>query len=254
MKSFYEKYREDDGELLAFRRSPYAYPAHFHKNFEIYILRRGRIELSINEKQYEMSDGQIAVIDSYDVHAYSVGDKGNDDCVLLIPYEYLQSFNAERRNLKIQNPIVKDETLAKEILKIVDEYVTDGREERVRIAGIGLILSVLYGKLSFTEDKVRDEVDLLRQILAYLQEHYREDVSRFKIAKELGYTETHVSRIFHRYLKMGISEYVNDLRLAYVEKLRKAGDTRTTIELLYEAGFKSQQTYYRQKKRWDAKL
>lgn len=250
MKSFYEKYREDNGELIVFKRDNRAYPAHFHKNLEIFILLRGRFELLINEKRYEMTDGQIAVIDSYDVHAYGFGSEDSESLVLLIPYEYLQAFNAERRNLKIANPIFKDGALASEILKIADEYLADGREERIRIAGVGLVLALLYGKLSFTEDKNPNEVGLIRQILAYLQEHFKEDVSRFKLAKELGYTETHVSRVFHRYLKTGISEYVNGLRLAYVEKQRRFGDRRTTVELLYEAGFKSQQTYYRAKKRF----
>ncbi|MBQ8308818.1 MAG: helix-turn-helix transcriptional regulator [Clostridia bacterium] len=87
----------------------------------------------------------------------------------------------------------------------------------------------------------------IRSILAYIQQNYRAEISRKSIARALGYTEAHISRVFHRYLGVGLAEYINGLRLAYVKKLRANGDTRTTIELIYEAGFNSQQTYYRVK-------
>lgn len=46
---------------------------------------------------------------------------------------------------------------------------------------------------------------------------------------------------------MGISKYVNNLRLEYVEMNKKLSD-KTLNELIFEAGFNSERTYFRAKK------
>ncbi len=228
------------------------YPLHFHRNLEILLLKRGEYEVIINGENYLVSSGQIAVVDSYDVHGYSSPlalDGEKDSCVVLIPYEYLGTFNARRKNLRIAARVISDEKLCDELLKIVDGYLKTCYPESVKRAATELFLALLFDKMQFTEEKGKDEVILVRNMLAYIHENFQGDVSRGALAKALGYTETHLSKVFHRYLKKGISEYVNGLRLDYIERARENGDERTAIELIYEAGFNSQQTYYRFKKK-----
>ena len=108
---------------------------------------------------------------------------------------------------------------------------------------------MLAERLEFVESRSGDDRVLMRHILIYIQENYRQNLTRASIARALGYTEAHISRVFHRYLQIGISEYINNLRLAYIARLRADGDKRPTGELIFEAGFGSQQTYYRAKAR-----
>lgn len=252
MKSFYEKSREDSRKIVVNRNDNHRFPLHFHRNLEILLLRKGEYEVFINGERYSVSSGQIAVIDSYDVHGYSSPmalDGEQDSCVVLIPYEYLGTFNARRKNLRVAASVFTDENLCDELLKIIDEYLVPRYTENVRRASVELFLALLFEKLQFTEEKGKDEVMLVRNMLAYIHENFQGDVSRGALAKALGYTEAHLSRVFHRYLKKRISEYVNELRLDYIERARENGDERTAIELIYEAGFNSQQTYYRFKKK-----
>ena len=86
-------------------------------------------------------------------------------------------------------------------------------------------------------------------IRAQIKHGMPEDVRRKKIAAALGYTEEHISRVFNRYIGSSISAYLNRVRIEYIERLRRDGDKRPTIELIYESGFKSQQTYYRVKQK-----
>ncbi|MBO5240586.1 MAG: helix-turn-helix transcriptional regulator [Clostridia bacterium] len=249
MRSYYEKHRDDKEQLLFARSSNHTFPPHFHLNLELFALAQGEYELLIGERRRRVVGGEIAVIDSYEVHAYEKmgGAERADDCVLQIPYRYLRRFNVARRNLKIAEPVVRDEALCAEILSLADQYLKKDTDERVKTAAIELILARLVERLQFEEVKSKDEGALIRQILTYIEENYRGEISRKTIARTLGYTEAHVSRVFHRYLGVGIAEYINGLRLAYVERLRAEGDERKTIELIYEAGFNSQQTYYRVK-------
>ena len=93
----------------------------------------------------------------------------------------------------------------------------------------------------------------MRRVLSYIQENFRGDVSRKRISSELGYSPEHISRVFHTYLGKGLSEYVNELRLSYIDSLIEDGDARSITELIYDAGFGSQQTYYRERKKAEKK-
>lgn len=249
MKSFYEKSREDDKRLHIQRNTRHTFAAHFHGNLEVFVVRRGRYHVRVNENEYELTDGQVAVVDSYDIHAYTQLDETGDDCVLIIPYDYLHAFTQRRKSLRINTPVIADEALVSELLEIVDKYLLKESGSWRKEAAIELFLATLFERLEWTEARAKDEGALVRRILAYVHGHYRDEVARGDIARALGYTEAYVSRVFHRYVDKSISEYVNGLRLEYIERRRKEGDPRTTIELIYDAGFKSQQTYYRCRKK-----
>lgn len=256
MKGFYEKSREENQKVTVHRNSDYRFPLHFHRNLEIMLLKKGKYEIFVNGERYELTGGQIAVADSYDAHAY-LGElpsqESSDGCVMMIPHDYLSAFNARRKNLRVAHPVVTDEKLCAELLLLVDRYLIPDHPEQVKRAAIDLILSLLYGSLQFTKEERKDEVLLVQSLLSYVYENFRGDVSRGALARAVGYTETHVSRVFHRYLNCGITEYVNALRLNYIEKEREKDGAKTATELIYESGFKSPQTYYRVKKKAAAK-
>lgn len=250
MKSFYERHRELDTLPYVLRSQEYDFPAHFHGNLEVLIIKRGEKTMHINGEEYYADNDTVTVIDSYDVHAYET--KWNEDCrVVIIPQKVAAAFHARHKNLRIKNKLIKDAVLCDELLKIVDEYLLQDKSESVQAVALELFLATLNDKIEWIEERGGGEVELIRKMLAFIHENYREDVSRKTLARVLGYAEAHISRVFHRYLKTGISAYVNGLRLAYVEKRKKDGDT-TVTELIYEAGFKSQQTYYRVKKMHNA--
>ena len=253
MDIFYEQDREARSLLECNVNHNRVFPPHFHLDLELHVLKKGAITVNVNGMERTIGDGTVTVIDSYDVHSFSEQKTGGwSDLLLIIPYSYLARFNAMRKNFKIVDPFICDPALCDELIAIADRFLLNPEfqdDENVKTCAIDLMLSLLCKHIRFSEKKERDDGALARQILAYVQEHYRENVKRSDIAKALGYTETHISRVFHRFLRMGISQYVNKLRLSELERLRKQGDGRTTLELLYEAGFQSQQTYYRAKQR-----
>ena len=202
----------------------------------------------LNGERYPVEENSIAVVDSYDVHGYerTKPHKADEARIVILPYPLLHKFNAERKNLRIGSPIIKDRELCKKLVAVADEYLLPDNP-KVQSAGTELFLAFLSGSLSFTSENARSEGALIRAILSFIQEHYKNTCTRAAIAHALGYAEAHVSRVFHKYLKMGISQYVNGLRLDYVDYCKRMGDERSTVDIVYGAGFSSMQTYYRQK-------
>lgn len=246
MNNYYEQSRDQDTRLTVQRNQASGYPMHFHAPMEIFLVREGGYRLTINGESYEMTAGSIALIDSYDIHGYEKTDGGHqDECVLIIPYAYLKRFHVPHRNMRIAHPVIQNATLCDMVIRLVDEYLPAGETLFAEEAVVDLILALLSSRFVYTESKVSNEVALMREILTFLHTNFRGDCSRKHIAHVLGYTEAHISRVFHRYLGQGLSEYVNLIRLHHIDRLRREGDERTTLDLIYEAGFKSQQTYYR---------
>ncbi|MBQ8295694.1 MAG: helix-turn-helix transcriptional regulator [Clostridia bacterium] len=248
MKSFYEKNREDSHELVIQRNTPHIFPSHFHRNLEIFILRQGEFSVTLNERQRIVTSGTVVIFDSYEIHGYDARkEMQTESCVLVIPYEYSSAFMAKRQNMAIGNPVICDPALCDTLLRVVDEYLLEQDNEDIQKSAVELLLVILSQKIEWTQEKRREDTALIRSILSFIQEHYTDDASRSAISRALGYTQAHVSRVFHRYMRKGISEYVNELRLTYVEQALAHDSSKTILTLIYEAGFKSQQTYYRVK-------
>ena len=244
---FYEKDREDNAKVHISRSRSHAYPSHFHQNLEVFILKSGKYILTINAHSWELGSGDIAVCDCYDVHEYSEIEQG-DDCVIVIPARLLDKFNHTRRNMRIANNVIRDEETALRLIEIADKFISNEDNRSVVDSAAQLILSILESKLRFSENQERGETDLIRKMLSYIQANFRSDITRSQIANALGYTEAHISRVFHKYMGIGIRHYINKLRMDYINALVDEGDKRSITELIYEAGFGSEQTYYRYKK------
>ena len=230
MKEFYESIREDSYIYVNRECASHLYPAHFHINPEILVVNKGGYELTVSGKRLTVGEGDIAVIDSYEAHSYDrrLNIKDVDDIVLILPYSLVDKIMQDRQGRRIADPIISDTS---------------------RQIAATLIVSRIFERANFADKERGGEAALLRSILSYVQENFRSDISRSSIAKELGYTEAHISRVFHSYIGKGISEYVNGLRLAYIDGLIREGDKRSQTELIFAAGFGSQQTYYRARKR-----
>ncbi|MBO7214750.1 MAG: helix-turn-helix transcriptional regulator, partial [Clostridia bacterium] len=240
--------RDDINSIVTYKNDTHIFPAHYHRHLEIFILKKGWYSLTVNEVTYDLSAGSIIIIDSFDVHSYDFKDNSvHEDCVLLVPYEF-RKFLFPDQNKKIACPVIKSGSLVGEVLELIEKYFD--LDDSVRAGALNLILSLISSNLSFASETEKDEITLMRRILSFIQQNYQGDVTRKTIATALGYTESYVSHVFHRYVNMGICEYVNRLRLVYVNNTLRFNEKKTINEVIYDAGFKSQQTYYRVKARY----
>jgi AraC-like DNA-binding protein len=237
--------RKNGEELLLRRDGQYLFPLHFHLDLEVVLVRKGSVRVAVNGQEYTVSDGELLVVDSYDVHGYGSNEETGDHCVIVLPNRYLSLWNAIRKDLALKTPLVQNKSLVDELLLLTDTYLGAPMSEITRSSALQLFLSRLSEGVEFVESKGGNERTLARNILVFLQENYRGDASLKRVARELGYAQEHISRTFHRFVKKSISAYVNELRLDYIEALRRQGEDRSNAELAFEAGFNSLQTYYR---------
>lgn len=247
MKGYYEHIRETQNELVIFRNHQHNFVSHFHINLEIYILNDGEQQVTCNGKTYNMTSGTIAFFDSYDIHGYLKADKPcKDSCVILIPYPLLTHFREFRQKLRVASPIIFDKQLTEQLLQVIDQVLLKTHDKNLITAGVDMMLALIEQKLNYETSGQNDDVTLVKKILEFIDNNYQKDAKLSTIANNLGYTEEHLSRVFHKYLNQSIPSYVNGLRLVYVERELKKGEKKLS-EIIFDAGFNSFQTYYRNK-------
>ena len=246
MKVFYESDRE--GSLLAVTHGENYFKPHYHINVEVYLIKSGSYLMTVNDKSFVASAGSIVVADSYDMHGYERIDTLDDnECkILIIPYEYLQNFNLKKQDRKIKNPHIVDKKLCDKLIDFVDNFILPCSSESTKKSAVDYFLALIFDTLEFEDDKTAGSVKLIKNILNYVHSNFKNNITRSTIAKEFGYSEEHISRVFSKFLKTSISKYLNDLRVDYVEKNKNG--TKSITELIFEAGFNSQRTYFRAKK------
>lgn len=69
------KYQHRDQAFHSFISTNNTYPLHLHKNVEITMVLSGKINININGKEYDLSEGDIAIIFSNQPHSYKTIEK-----------------------------------------------------------------------------------------------------------------------------------------------------------------------------------
>jgi transcriptional regulator GlxA family with amidase domain len=84
----------------------------------------------------------------------------------------------------------------------------------------------------------------LRRVVAYLEEHFSEDISRGDLAEIIGVHPDYLGKLFKVRTGRTIREYVNDLKIrAAMDRLDRTNDKIITIA--FDIGFESLRTFNR---------
>ena len=223
--------------------------AHFHSNIEVFLVKSGAYQITKNGVTKVINAGEIAVFDSYDVHSYDkkLTDTA-EDAVVLIPYRYLEHFNTLRQNMHVRTFIIKNKILLERLYDFMLGWLRKEEREHVVNSGAQMFLSLLFDSLEF-ENIAFNEGETIRKILNFVHQNFRNGITATDVALDLGYSNAYVSRLFHKYLKESMPKYLNDMRLNYVEREIAKANGKKISQIILDAGFKSVQSYYRNKSR-----
>ena len=109
-----------------------------------------------------------------------------------------------------------------------------------------MIMALILAKNPLTAGEGGTENELINKILSYVENNFKEDITLKTLSKYFGYAEGHLSRVFHRYVKISFPRYVNQRRIDYIQQ-KQQSENKALSQLIFESGFKSFQTYYRTK-------
>lgn len=219
---------------------------HFHSALELVYVRNGIMEATLNGKFYSVQGGELLLVPSYAVHRYLTPVK-SDTVVMIIPLSYIPAF---QKILAVKNFSlchIFDKSLNKEVgrcMRRCCELQQKAPDSMATRGYIHVILALLTENIPLEDMSTKDDDALVRNILSYLNNNYKNSLSLKSIADEFGYSASRFSHIFNKQVGCSISEYVNALRCRQVAGMLLDGE-ESIIQAAMSAGFNSMRTFYR---------
>lgn len=220
------------------------FPAHLHRAVEIGVVEDGSCVLHVEGQTFCAQQGDIFVIFPNQIHSYESSASKTLICIITTPD--MKAFDTVLDSYVPTDPILKkgqwEHTGLKTLLQL---FATD--VERETEAVLQGYYQTIFGKclplLPLSVPEKRD-CDDLRLILTYINAHRTEEITRKRLSKAVGISESAVSNVFSDILKMSLPEYLNSIRIGDAAKLLR--QTKYSVTQIAEmSGFGSIRSFNR---------
>ncbi|MEG2116944.1 MAG: helix-turn-helix domain-containing protein [Clostridia bacterium] len=208
-----------------------------HRNFEIMYVYDGLVQLTLEDKSFEIASGECVFIFPNQSHSYLTYDHSN--CVIVtFDQHFTSDFYSYIINLEAVSPIfsLKDDIDVLESLSEADdEYLTKSY--------LYYLIYKFKSKTAFVtkNQKISSFINIVTNFIA---ENYAGDISLESLADKLGYDYNYLSSLFNIVFKCNFLYLVNEFRISQAEKMLKSG-IFTVTEIAFKCGFNSLRSFNR---------
>ena len=244
MQALFNLAREQKNTLDFGRYPNPSFGVNFHSQIEVQLIRKGQVEMLINGEGRRLQEGEISICFSYDTHGFR-SEEGTEAFYLIVPTHLLGDWahtvqDGGGRARYLSNPEVFRRCLA-----LSEQMLTSGSELARRGYALAILGEILE-KLPAAEPSAHlGKADSLpREIMIYINEHYREDLSLPLLAAKWGYHPSYFSRVFRHTFGISFCKYLAAIRLRECVLRLEKGEGNVTLCAL-ESGFGSVRSFYR---------
>lgn len=221
--------------------------AHYHNSIEFSACLSGTHRVCINGTMYAIEAGEIACINSFDVHYFDIR-KGTEVVPILIGKQYLEDLQKVSGKEDISFPaIMQNKTKnarAIEILMQWSEHKADcGKLHHKGYAD--LFLGELYKQYGLAERKWSEANRAVIDILQYIQHNLGATLTLDDASYRMGYSKNHFAKLFRDAVGQTFREYVSTQRVERAKDLIERDTSRTIVDIAFTCGFDSMATFYR---------
>jgi AraC-like DNA-binding protein len=240
---------------------------HWHKHIEMLYFMSGKAEVDCNGITIQAKAGDLIFLNSNDLHA---GISLSEDLfyyALIFDPDVLRSQSIDAIETKYMLPIVQNLILFPNRIEQVGDYRDDfmsivrelggrefGYELSVKSRLFRMLTLLIRGSASRGQT-VKNYRSRMRQlerftpVLAFIEDHFQEDLSVELLARKAGLSRFHFSRLFKQLTDRSVTEYVNDMRLRRAEYLLY--NTQLTVsEIALAVGYRDIYYFSRMFKKW----
>lgn len=231
---------------LSVKRNDYSlrFPEHMHKYVEIIYVYSGNQPISVEGKTYNITGGNAAIIFPDTIHSYGgLGTHNSDVLIIICAPKLFGSLFPDLNKFHIENPVI-ERSLIHDKLKTAFSMIDKNDNFEVRFSWTCVIMSYLMEILQPEHSDRAPVSNITYKIIKYIEENFKEDITRESLAKQFNVSECYISKIFSNNFKMNLRNYLGLIRAEYAASLiRTTDETFTVISQL--AGFTSLRTFNR---------
>lgn len=221
----YEKKRHGSKQLhiAAYSSNEFGSLCHHHSEFELIFVSEGEIHILINNDFISLHAGEAVFIDKecihhldYDIRMRSLENRyytilfssdflGNDACC-----DFLERFS-------FNTHISLSDKSQKFVTDIYD--LLQSRQNGFEFLVKSHLAAIIYELIADKKYSERSGCDIsgapvtVSRIIDYINNNYSRKISIEDLANHVSYSANYISRLFRRYCKMSIVDYINRVRL-----------------------------------------
>lgn len=240
---------------------------HWHNELELAVLMEGEAELCIESERYPLHAGDGYFVNASTIHSCHQTAGVNGPCrlqsisfhPLLVGGSFDSIFYQSYITPLIQNyalkglALIQTEAWHKELLRLSDEcwqacvHEEDGYEFFVR-TNLSQAIFLLHARSAndFRPLSAREERNLerIRQMLMFIDAHYRDDLSVGVLASVLDISESEVMRSFHNMLGITPIQFIKNYRIRKAAELLLSTDKKI-VDIAIDCGFQDMSYFAR---------
>ncbi|NHN32198.1 AraC family transcriptional regulator [Paenibacillus sp. S3N08] len=254
--AFFISYKDDIQE----QREPVG---HFHDSFELVYFSRADIQIFLKDKQYQIHDGDLLLINEFDIHRilykpnshytrYVINFKHNFIRDLLVLLQLETTFNSlvqsQTHTISLDlKQRYKIEQLFKALYDMQEDSVEkiDLTLEPSIKMNLLLLLIEYYQLVQMKAYRKREDFDKeVQEIIHFIDTRFMEDIQLEDLEQLLGISKYTICRIFKKSTRFTFSEYLQHRRIIEAQKKLISSD-KPIIEIGLECGFQNLQHFYR---------
>ncbi|HQC82730.1 MAG TPA: AraC family transcriptional regulator [Bacillota bacterium] len=224
-----------DIRFLNYTTAPMNFKLHWHDYMELVLVKQGSVilNLDINDRPAIVKEGSLMIFLPQQLHALKSGTDEVRLISLFFDIEALKNQTLSAKNFlnllldeRINLPVI---TVEPKIISAVNELV-EARQAHNPIYLQGKAYQLIGVLLDNSNINIRKNVSFrLHGIFQYIQSNFTKEISVKNIAKEFGYTESHLCRLFKKHTNLSISSYIQLLRIELAKKMLQETDTDINI-------------------------
>lgn len=238
---------------------------HWHYDYELIMIIKGELILSVLPESYLLKEGDIALVNSKEIHGYRRGNEKNICLIVQIKNEFFdirddknQSYyfylNSAKETVK---PRISYEYFRRMLAKIGTESNQMKDTSNLRIKGMTYMLIsdlfeyIPYDILQYVNEAVQvtDAEDILK-IIQFIEDNIISDNLTEELYKAIGMSEKSLYRFLKSRIDMTLKELIDVTRLNHAIYLLSFTD-KDNSTIATECGFCNDNTFYRSfKKRY----
>lgn len=218
---------------------------HFHKNFEILVVIRGECHCEIGHESILLHEGDAAFIVPFQIHAFCAFPKAEVRRVSLHDH-LIWSLASALEKKKPANARFSPSPLVRTFFLQQLEALFGKQPTKIRRIPSRQRMMV-KGCLYIIGDEFLNQAELVPlhsadaviiDVVQYIADHFKSNISLQDIAKEKGYSYHYLSRTFNSIFGIGFKTMLNQYRMEYAYSMLQ--DTHLSVaEIAFESGFQS---------------
>lgn len=216
---------------------------HWHRGVELNLVTEGRILYNVDGKPREMNAGDWNIINSGQLHANSWVDR--EDTFKGVAVIISKSFLDKWMGKEVTFEMTADAEAEKEIARTIFELGKLKQEENsfqlIRMMEKLYHLLYLIGEFCSVERNIKERksntLENVKQIINYIDEHYKENITLAMVAERFHYSQAHLSRVFKEHIGHNFYDYLQNVRLLNAVSSIKDNENVLLTECALENGF-----------------